>query len=93
MKDYYEDIDYIYVVLAFIKGRNLYDYLEFRVTMISEARVKEIAYHVLLGIEHLHSLGIVHRDLKLDNIVMTDNTNSSLPIIVDFGLATVLGPG
>jgi serine/threonine protein kinase len=52
---------------------------------------------VFEGLGYLHEIGIVHRDLKLDNIMMTLAANDSLiengtPKIIDFGLATVLMP-
>jgi serine/threonine protein kinase len=34
----------------------------------------------------------VHRDLKLENIMMTDTTSKSIPKLVDFGLAKMIGP-
>ena len=34
----------------------------------------------------------MHRDLKLENIMMTDNTDQAIPKIVDFGLAKIMGP-
>ena len=40
----------------------------------------------------MHSLGIVHRDIKLENIMMTDDSESSKPKLVDFGLAKMVGP-
>jgi serine/threonine protein kinase len=40
----------------------------------------------------LHSYGIVHRDLKLENIMMTDTSSKAVPKIVDFGLAKMIGP-
>jgi len=45
-----------------------------------------------LGLKYLHSYGIVHRDLKLENVMMTDKTNKSVPKLVDFGLAKIIGP-
>ena len=45
-----------------------------------------------LGIKYLHNYGIVHRDLKLENIMMTDTTEQSVPKLVDFGLAKIIGP-
>jgi serine/threonine protein kinase len=39
---------------------------------------------------YLKRYGIVHRDLKLDNIMMTDSTDHAIPKIVDFGLAKIL---
>ncbi len=40
----------------------------------------------------MHSYGVVHRDLKLENIMMSDQTDSAIPKIVDFGLAKMIGP-
>jgi serine/threonine protein kinase len=40
----------------------------------------------------LHEFGIVHRDLKLENIMMSDNSERSIPKVVDFGLAKIIGP-
>lgn len=45
-----------------------------------------------MGLKYLHSYGIVHRDLKLENIMMTDTTNNAIPKICDFGLAKMIGP-
>jgi len=54
--------------------------------------VKELAYQIGLAIKYLHSYGIVHRDLKLENVMMSDNSETSLPKLVDFGLAKMIGP-
>lgn len=40
----------------------------------------------------MHNYGIVHRDMKLENIMMTDDTEISMPKVVDFGLAKMVGP-
>lgn len=45
-----------------------------------------------MGIKYLHEFGIVHRDLKLENIMMSDSTDGAVPQIVDFGLAKIIGP-
>ena len=44
------------------------------------------------AIQYLHNYGIVHRDLKLENVMMSDNSDSSMPKLVDFGLAKIIGP-
>jgi len=44
------------------------------------------------AIQYLHSYGIVHRDLKLENIMMRDSTDRAEPVIVDFGLSKIIGP-
>jgi len=40
-------------------------------------------YQVLQGIAYLHENNVVHRDIKLENILMTDNGQ---PIIADFDI-------
>jgi serine/threonine protein kinase len=34
----------------------------------------------------------MHRDLKLENIMMSDNTEKSVPKLVDFGFSKIIGP-
>jgi serine/threonine protein kinase len=61
----------------------------------SEKLAKNVFYQVCLGINHIHSLGIVHRDIKLENILLSFNeTNKSYSVkILDFGLATLIFEG
>ena len=42
--------------------------------------------------DELHSKGYMHRDLKLENIMMSDDTENAVPKIVDFGLSKIIGP-
>lgn len=75
-----------------MQGKDLFDYIQFRNFKLSEMRVKELAYQIGIAIRYLHNFGIVHRDLKLENVMMSDNTDSSVPKLVDFGLAKLIGP-
>lgn len=43
MKDYYEDADNIYIILDYLKGRDLYDYMKYRNSKMTEERAKLIA--------------------------------------------------
>ncbi len=52
---------------------------------MSEHQMKYIIYHILKGVNELHARGLVHRDLKPQNILV-DRCNE--PYISDFGLAT-----
>lgn len=40
----------------------------------------------------MHNYGIVHRDLKLENVMMNDDSDNAVPKLVDFGLAKMIGP-
>lgn len=90
--DLFENIDYYYIVLEYMQGNDLFDYFQARNLKLTENRVKEITYQIGIAIKYLHDYGIVHRDLKLENIMMTDSTENSIPKIVDFGLAKMLAP-
>ena len=75
-----------------MEGSDLFDYLQARDFNLGEQRVKELTYQLVLGLKYLHNYGIVHRDLKLENIMMTDTSEQSVPKLVDFGLAKMIGP-
>ena len=60
--------------------------------MLSEDRVKQLMWQIVQAVKYLHGFGIVHRDLKLENIMMTDTSDTAKPKIVDFGLAKMIGP-
>jgi len=43
-------------------------------------------------VAYIHQFGIVHRDLKIENIIMSDNSEQSVPKLADFGMVKILGP-
>jgi len=90
--DLFENSDHYFMVLEYMQGADLFDYLQSRDFNLGEERVRDIAFQLVSGLKYLHSYGIVHRDLKLENIMMTDNSNKSIPKLVDFGLAKMIGP-
>jgi calcium-dependent protein kinase len=73
-------------------GGDLFNYLEKREFKITEDKARQIAHMIASSLYYLHSYGIVHRDLKLENILMVDTSNDSELKIVDFGLSKILGP-
>jgi serine/threonine protein kinase len=89
--DTFEDKDNFYIAFEFCPGGNLNK----AITKIgennrkfSEEQAKIVMRQLLDGLRYLHEKKIVHRDLKLANIMFADDTLSSLKII-DFGLACI----
>lgn len=70
-----------YLVLELIPGRNLREALR---GGIDRGRKLEIAERVARALAAAHAEGIVHRDLKLENVMLTDEGEVK---ILDFGLA------
>lgn len=51
--------------------------------------VKDIAYQIALGLNHLHNRNIITGDLKPENIIIYKKENRIIPVIIDFGIATI----
>eukprot|EP01035_Chromulina_nebulosa_P021152 gene21152-27406_t len=58
-----------------------------------EGVASRLMKQLLSGIHYLHSLGIVHRDLKLENILLSDNGPNCDVKIADFGLSALVRLG
>jgi len=89
--DVFENHEYLYIVMELLYV-DLYVYLQNQDFSISEQRACSIIHSLAASLFYLHSYGIVHRDLKLDNIMMADETMDSDVKLVDFGLSKIIGP-
>jgi hypothetical protein len=78
--------DKVYLVTELLEGGELLDALLDRGNY-SEADAAAIMRPVLQGLAYLHSRGVTHRDLKLENLLMADATDLGSVRIADFGLA------
>ena len=75
--------DHIFLILEYCKYSSLYMYITRR-GRFKENQAKSIIYGIASGLSYLHSKGISHRDIKLDNILLDENM---VPKIADFGLS------
>ena len=91
--DVFENEKYIYIIMEYCPGGDLFSYLEKRDFKIKEERAAEIVHKLCTAVYFLHQYGIVHRDLKPENILMMDQTDNADIRLVDFGLGKMLGPG
>jgi len=78
-----------FMVMELLRGEPLSARLE-RERRLPLADALMIARQLLSGLSAAHAAGVVHRDVKPENIVLRDGVNVK---IVDFGVARVLGAG
>ncbi|CAG9329525.1 unnamed protein product [Blepharisma stoltei] len=82
----YESEEHVFLVLEYINGGTLLDRLS-NYHKYSEKNAAEIISRLLKAVDYLHSLEIVHRDIKLENILMISENNDIEFKLADFGLA------
>ncbi len=90
--DHFENSEYIYIVMEYISGGTLNQYIKNHYFYISESEAANIISQIGNGLKYLHNYGIVHRDLKTDNIMLTKNNENGIIKIMDFGLSKIVGP-
>lgn len=76
-----------YIAMEFIEGRSLQDLLNER-RAISVEQVLSITRQVCAGLDYAHQHGVIHRDVKPANIMITANGTAK---IMDFGIAKAGG--
>ena len=82
----FEDDKYILIIMEYINGGNLFSFVKKR-RKLSEKIAKFLFKQIILGIKHIHSKNIVHRDIKLENILIDLNNRVK---ICDFGIGVIL---
>ena len=88
----FENADYLYIIMEYCYGGDLFSYLENRHFRLSEKRASTIIHQMATAVYYMHSFGVVHRDLKPENVLMTSTDEDSDIRILEFGLRKILGP-
>ncbi len=79
--------------MDFVEGRTLANVLDDE-TFLPSARVTNIALQMCDALQYAHEQGLIHRDLKSENIMLVPAKDGSDQVkILDFGLAKFFGEG
>ena len=83
---YFEDTENVYILMELCYNQTLHELMKRR-KKITELEAQYYVYNLVKALQYLHNLKIIHRDLKLENIFITENMQVKLG---DFGLAVQL---
>ena len=83
---YFEDTENVYILLEMCQNQTLNELLKRR-KRLTEIEVQCYVVQLIKALKHLHSHRVIHRDLKLGNLFLTDKMELK---VGDFGLATKL---
>ncbi|MBA3241657.1 MAG: serine/threonine protein kinase [Acidobacteria bacterium] len=79
----------VFLVMEYLRGRTLKDVVRSD-GPLPVARVTEIIRQVCGALEAAHEQGVVHRDLKSDNIMLEETSGGDWAKVLDFGIAKIL---
>ena len=84
--DFGQSGEVVYIVMPYLGGGSLADRVQ-KDRVVSPVFLAGAAAQVAVALDHAHRRGVIHRDVKPDNILFDDDGNA---FITDFGIATAL---
>jgi serine/threonine protein kinase len=88
----FESAKCMWLILELVNGTGLRGGLA-QAKNYSEAVAARYVRQICTGLHYLHTRGVVHRDLKIDNILLIGSYDDGVVKIADFGLSALLLPG
>ncbi len=86
--NFVENEDGIFLIMEYVDGVSLEDFITKKNGLIVEERVYELFDQILNAFSYAHKRGIVHRDIKPANIILTAGDEGEFVVkILDFGIA------
>ena len=84
--DAYNEVDSFAIVMQLVEGGDLFDRVIKR-GRYPEPDARDAMRHLLSALAYLHALGIAHRDVKPENILLRTLDSDVDVLLTDFGLA------
>jgi len=77
--------DCVYLVMKLVEGRELFEVVK-EEKCLPEPRARNIFSQLVRALQYLHSMGTLHNDLKLENVLINEAEEATL---IDFGHASI----
>lgn len=85
--EFFESKNYFHIVMEMCQGKRLFNKI-IDLGGVSERRTADILYQIVSALRYLHNHGVVHRDIKSENIMY----NGKVAKIIDFGTSRHFDP-
>ena len=82
----------MHLIMECLDGSNLCSYVKAK-KKLGEEESSRIFFQILQAVDYLHFLGVTHRDIKLENVLFVDPSDSKDVKLIDFGFSTVCQNG
>jgi serine/threonine protein kinase len=86
--DYHEEEDGLYLIMEYIEGRGLDEFIAKESGPIREDFAVNLMLQTLEAFKYAQSKGLVHRDIKPSNLILTSQNTIK---VLDFGIAKIIG--
>ncbi|MEJ1929070.1 serine/threonine-protein kinase [Nostoc sp. NIES-2111] len=78
--------EYLFLVQDYVEGETYSSLLSYRTQQglrFTEAEIRQLLLQILPILDYIHSLGVIHRDISPDNLIL--RSVDKLPVLIDFG--------
>ena len=87
IRETFQNENKIYIVMEYFPRGDIYFYLKRKEFMFSEDIIRRLVAEIIIGIETLHAEGIIYRELKPENLLVTSDGHIKL---TDYGLSKMI---
>lgn len=79
------------IVMDYLSGGDMFDRIQYQAT-VSEQDLSNTFRQIIVALDSLHKRRYIHRDLKLENVMMADKSANPIVKLIDFGMMVQLPP-
>lgn len=87
LKTDFEDREFLYIVMEYISGGELFEKVS-NEGKLGISTAQRYMAHIASALAFMHLNGVCHRDVSLENLLVTDNSARSGVVLIDFGLGS-----